>query len=608
MKTIIDLINNFENRSKKIFLIQKDTTVSYGELSDAVLRAIYLLQQHGFKKDEKVILSIIDDVDIIVFFLACLRSGIAPILIDSTTKETRVNAVIKSANPSGFIIDAIQKEAWQLNENDNCILIKRSENKKGKLFQKLFNKPVEDDSSNIFYPKNVQHINTSAVVLPENIDPSTIAYVIYTSGTSSDQKGVVISHKNLFTHLQTLSNVYQMNDQSVILNILSLYHTDGIMQGPVLTLFNEATLCRKEKFEVNTINDLLSCIYKYNVSHFFVVPTMLSIINKYSADYEDSFQTEYFKYILSSAAALEIQLWKEFENKFDTKIINVYGLSETVAGGLFCIPGTTNYKIGTIGKPIDCEAKIINEQGNECAINESGELILKGDNIFCGYLNNAAATNEAIKNNWFYTGDIAQKDADGVYKITGRKKNMIKAGGFSIHPEEITEILQHHPSIFEAWTIGHTDSVYGEIIISFIVPKEDEKIETHELTEYCSTNLEPEKIPAKFIFLDEIPKTHSGKTDVQKLITFVSTSKISINNQRELENNIKLLAAEVFRTNPDLLTLKSNAFNVSGWDSFSIMNLITNIEEAYSVNFKTSEIMSIKKIEDIIKILEKKLK
>ena len=130
MKTIVELITGIEKGNNKKFLIQKDNIITYGMLLDAVLKAIYLLQQHGFKQHDKIILSCGAEEDIIVFFLACLRSGITPILVDHTTKETRINAILKSAHPSGFIIDFLLKESWHLNENINCILIKRTAQKK----------------------------------------------------------------------------------------------------------------------------------------------------------------------------------------------------------------------------------------------------------------------------------------------------------------------------------------------------------------------------------------------------------------------------------------------------------------------------------------------
>ena len=256
----------------------------------------------------------------------------------------------------------------------------------------------------------------------------------------------MITHGNFNAQLDTLSKVYNLDDTASLHNILPLYHVDGIVQGPLLALYNQATWLRPMQFEISKINELFHSIYKYRASHFFCVPLMLSFMDKFSEGFEDSFQTEDFGYIISSAAALEKKLWEDIERKFKVPVINVYGMTETVAAALYSADDDHSRKIGTVGIPIDCEAKIINSDGEVSKENEAGVLWLKGTNIFTGYFNNPEATAVVLKDGWLNTGDVAIKDEEGFYKITGRIKNMINSGGVNIYPEQVTEMINTHPT------------------------------------------------------------------------------------------------------------------------------------------------------------------
>ena len=160
---------------------------------------------------------------------------------------------------------------------------------------------------------------------------------------------------------------------------------------------------------------------------------MLSFFEKYHEGFEDSFQTPDFKFAVSVAALLEERLWHSVSSIFKIQIVNIYGLTETVTGSVYCGPSADSFKIGTVGKPTDCSIKIIDEEGQEVSKGEKGELLLKGDHIMVGYFNNPEATAKVLIDGWLYSGDIARQDDDGFVKIVGRKKSMINSGdsGFS---------------------------------------------------------------------------------------------------------------------------------------------------------------------------------
>jgi long-chain acyl-CoA synthetase len=444
--------------------------------------------------------------------------------------------------------------------------------------------------------------------MPDSINPSSIAYILFTSGTTSIPKAVQISHKALWANLDTITRVYRMDADSRIFNILTTYHTDGIIQGPVLAALNQATWYHPMEFAVDQIPRIFDSIYKYRITHFITVPTMLAFLEKFSEGFEDAFSGEEFQSIVTSASPFEAELWRSFEATFNTQVVNNYGLTETVAGASYCGPDQETRKLGTIGKPIDCEFKIIDEEGRELGPNERGELLIRGDNMLTSYLNNEEATNAAIQDGWFYTGDMAVRDEDGFYSLIGRKKNIIISGGINIQPEEVSEVINTHPAILESVCIGQPDELFGEKLVACVVRDSGSQVEESALIEHCRQELEPAKIPASLYFIDELPKTISGKIQVRAVREFLdSGALVDSGSDTTFLEGIYASASDAFRVSKEELSLGSCAENVDGWDSMAHLIFVTNLEKQFKVRFNSKEIMVLNSLAEAENILKKKL-
>ena len=158
-------------------------------------------------------------------------------------------------------------------------------------------------------------------------------------------------------------------------------------------------------------------------------------------DVDDCFSSDEFKFIESTAGYLEESLWRSVEERFKTQVVNCYGLTETVSEAIYCGPQPDTRKVGTIGKPDGVSIKVVDDAGNELAQGESGELVLQGDIVMNGYFRNEEATNEVLKDGWFFTGDLAKVDEEGFVVITGRKKNVIIRGGVNVYPEDLSNTV-----------------------------------------------------------------------------------------------------------------------------------------------------------------------
>lgn len=610
---IVELLDRAKSHPKKVFAVLPDGEImTYGNLLSCVDKLSLIFHRLNLKVNDKIVLSTNDKRSLAEIMIAAYRYGLTVILTDPNAKADRIHTIIASAKPDAFFIDRELTEAWRLNE-PNIIEIKKSTEVKKSIFKNMFfkNNSVKEDRERLehTYPACLVALEDEAPRYPKTIDSSCVAYMMYTSGSTSDPKGVVISHKNLFAHLETLKNVYGFNSDVRILNVLNLYHTDGVNQGPMLALYSDGTWISPFKLDTSRLDLIYYGIYKYKVTHVFVVPTLLSFFEKYHENFEDSFQTPDFKFAISVAAHLDERLWHSVSNIFKIQIVNIYGLTETVTGSIYCGPSADTFKIGTIGKPADCAIKIINEAGQEVQVGEKGELLLKGDHIMVGYFNNPEATRQVLIDDWLYTGDIASKDQDGFIKIVGRKKSMINSGGFRVQPEEVEETMLQVPEIDECKVIGLYDSILTEKIVACIKVKENAVLNDLSLYKFLRENLEPEKVPHEIHFIDSFPRGISGKIKVEELKQIITQKQVvPVAKSEGVLDTVIQNAADVFRVGHHEINELSSTRNVPGWDSLNHLALINRLEQVFNVKFSTSDTMVMTTINAIHNVVNKKLK
>ncbi len=589
---------------KKVFLESVGKQHTYGDFFTDVVRLRNLFLSKGLKEGDAVFLSVEGDYDITLLFVTCLVSGFTAVSVDPSINSSRAKAICEQSEAKACVLEDYLFEKWNIDKSSLFALSKKETQKKGALFKKLLKSSSNESADESSYPAVLSTLESTWTAYRQPA-PETVAYILFTSGTTSDPKGVMITQRNLWAHLATLKKVYGLTENSRILNNLSLYHADGMIQGPLLAAFSEASSYRPlKKFEISLSGDLLGSIYKYRITHFIAAPTILTLLTKFSEGYEDSFETPDFKFVISASAHLEEHVWQNFETTFKTKIVNVYGLTETVAGSLFSGPGDDLRKVGTVGKPVDCEVKVLDENGNVLAANQEGELLLKGEHVFKGYYKNQEATDKVLKEGWLYSGDLAVQDEQGHIKITGRKKNIVIVGGFNIHPEEVSEVINTHPLITESICIGIKDAVFGEKLIACVVTSDPAKLTKNVLQAFLTEHLESNKIPSDILFYKELPKGLSGKVQIKELEKTFGRDQAPDQVQQDLQQEIFRLASASFKVDAAGLSMSDNSQTVNGWDSMAHLHLITQLEERFNTRFGAAEIMvmnNFKAIEDVLK-------
>ncbi|HQX76374.1 MAG TPA: AMP-binding protein, partial [Thermoflexales bacterium] len=202
---------------------------------------------------------------------------------------------------------------------------------------------------------------------------------------------------------------------------------------------------------------------------------------------------------------------KGFEALFSVTILEGYGLSETSPVATFNQIDLPR-KVGSIGLPVwGSEVRVVDDQGNNCAVDVPGEVIIRGSNVMRGYYKKPEATAEAMRGGWFHTGDVARMDAEGYLFIMDRKKDMIIRGGFNVYPREIEEVLVTHPQVSLAAVIGLPDQRLGEEIKAYVVRKPGATVTEEELMAWCKNTMADYKYPRHIEFRDALPMNATGK-------------------------------------------------------------------------------------------------
>ncbi|MBW2050256.1 MAG: long-chain fatty acid--CoA ligase [Deltaproteobacteria bacterium] len=330
--------------------------------------------------------------------------------------------------------------------------------------------------------------------------------VMYTSGTTGLPKGAVLTHNNLMADVKAISSVRHTEADDVVFSVLPLFHCYGQTHSLNSSIYLGLTIRMWSRFDAEevfrAIEEEPSCI-------LYAVPTMVNRLVELAQVRAP--ERSGLRFCISGGASLPVEILHRFENLFSTTIYESYGLTECAPT---CVenPFGSPTRPGSIGLPIPpFKARIVDEQDKDVVRGEVGELLISGPAVMKEYLNQPEATAQALRGGWLHTGDLARMDEEGYIYIVDRKKEMIIRGGYNIYPREIEEVLYTHPDISEAAVLGFPHADLGEEVAAVVALKPGSKTTTDELRLYVKDRVAPYKYPRVVAFLDELPKTTTGK-------------------------------------------------------------------------------------------------
>jgi long-chain acyl-CoA synthetase len=373
-----------------------------------------------------------------------------------------------------------------------------------------------------------EHITAGQAYVPPALGAGNAeAVVMYTSGTTGKPKGAILTHDNLLMNawICASQSMFNLTCEDVVLCCLPLFHTTG--QSCLLNagLLSGSRVVLMRQFKAADVLDLMS---REAVTYFLGVPTMyvglLDLVRPNFANIPS------LRLMVSGGAPTPLAVFREFEHFFDVDIYEGYGLTETSPTACFNQPHFPR-RPGTVGKPIwgvDVEIAPADVEDRITLLprGEVGELIVRGHNVFAGYLNQPEATRRSLVDGWFRTGDLGIKDADGYLTIVDRKKDMIIRGGFNIYPREVEEVLMTHPAVAMAAVVGRPDEVFGEEVVAVLRLHESAgAVTSEEILSWTRERLAKYKYPREALLVTSMPVNPSGKILKRELAELVNRTK-----------------------------------------------------------------------------------
>jgi len=346
------------------------------------------------------------------------------------------------------------------------------------------------------------------------VDPESLAQVQFTSGTTGRAKGVRITHAGMVTTGRAFAERLGPTAGRVWVNPMPLFHTAGNVLGVVGALWARA----EHVVLPFAPAPVLRAMADRGATLLSAAPTLLDLLAA-SPDRPGTDLTA-LQVLFTGGMTVTPAFVDRVESVFDARLSITFGMTETCGAVLMTAPTDPDrIRRETVGAPLaGTDVRIAGPDGVAVPPGAPGELWVRGARITRGYLDDPAATAEAIDaDGWLHTGDLAEMDDDGSCRVVGRLKDMIKTGGENVSPVEVEELLVTHPDVARAAVVGLPDQRWGELVVAFVVPAEGRDPDPAELTEFCRDGLSPFKVPRLWRVVDDLPMTASAKVQRAEL-------------------------------------------------------------------------------------------
>jgi malonyl-CoA/methylmalonyl-CoA synthetase len=443
--------------------------LSWGELEAASARAAAKLFAAGLRPGERVLTCAGSSLDLAVAHIACLRLGLAVVPANPAYRAPELASLVADARPRAALVDDAERAA-ELQTLDAALLVA-----------------------------------TPALALADGPVPALdraaaedLALLAYTSGTTGRPKGARLTHGNLHATAEALRLAWRWSPDDRLVHALPLFHMHGLGVALHGTLQAGASALLLPRFDPDAV---LDAIVRERATLFFGVPTMWHRL----ADHPRAVLLGRLRLLVSGSAPLAPELFERIEARTDQRPLERYGMTET--GMLVSNPVDGARVPGTVGFPLP---------GVELRLAASGEIEVRGPNVFAGYEGRPDANAEAFTaDGWFRTGDLGERDAEGRLRIVGRAKELVISGGFNVHPREVEEALLAHPAVREAAVVGTPSAEWGEVVTAYLVS--ERALAAEELRAFLAARLAPYKHPRLVHRVPALPRNVLGKLQRHRL-------------------------------------------------------------------------------------------
>jgi acyl-CoA synthetase (AMP-forming)/AMP-acid ligase II len=355
------------------------------------------------------------------------------------------------------------------------------------------------------------------------VQPTDLSEIIFTSGTTGRSKGVMLSHGPSLQLYRDYGRIWGLRTGDRYLVSLPFFHTGGNKAGMIVSLMYGVTIVPMATFDTVAVFDIID---RERITVMNGPPTVFTSMLDHPD--RDRYNLSSLRIAATGAAVVPTVMVRRARTELPfSNFVTAYGLTECCGVASMCRPDDGPEVVaGTNGSALPgVEVKIVTAGGTALSVGETGEVLIRGQNVTRGYWDDPSATAEAIDvDGWLHTGDIGTLDAVGNVKITDRLKDLFIVGGFNVSPAEVEQVIATHPDVSEIAVIGTPDARLGEVAKAFVIPKPGRTPDTSELIAWCRENMANFKVPREIEIVESLPRNASGKVLRRELRQHEATS------------------------------------------------------------------------------------
>lgn len=440
---------------------------------------------------DRVALVLSNGPNLVTSLLAIASAGATAVPLHPRLAPPELAALLELAAPSLVITDLAHRDGAAVEEARRGIVLPG---------------PAIEPGNPLLVSARPRHL---AAPPPREGEPP--ALVLFTSGTTGRPKGVPLSHANLLANAREVARAHALGPDDVSLCVLPAYHVNGLVVATLAPLLSGGRVIMPRRFEPERFWPLVA---RHGVTWFSAVPTILSLLLARPPPAEAERAT--LRFARSASAPLPVAVLRAFEDRFGVPVIESLGMSEA-AGQITANPlPPAVRKPGSVGIAYGDEVRVVDEAGRTLPPGAEGEVAVRGETVFAGYLDGAAP--EALRDGWLLTGDLGHLDHDGYLFLTGRRKELINRAGEKIAPREVEEVLHRFPDVQTACAVGVPDPLYGEEVVAFVELRPGRPFDPDAIAAFCRAHLARFKAPKRILRVDDWPRGPSGKLQRRLLV------------------------------------------------------------------------------------------
>lgn len=481
-----------------------DQRLTYKDTNDRANRVANFLKEKGIKKGDIVAVMILNAPEIYYAMWGAQKLGAIAMPMNYCLKGSEIAYVLNDAKPKiAFVgsdyMDEFTKGLEQAKTQTNVVEVVTGVKHQSTVKQEKLADILDK------YP-------TDECLVKQSMDDPFL--LLYSSGTTGEPKGILLSNRAQLSQCRNFNRQGYIKGNDVMLLILPMFHSNPLCVFSYPMSYAGQTLCIRKKYSPR---DFWPAVMEYGITVVMGVPTMFDyILNKVDATgiYRSRIK---IRYAFTGGAPLSLVTRRAFKEKYNIDFLVGYGLTEG-CGGNTTEPALGHFKEGSCGMVHSEEQiEIMDAEGNILPNNVDGEVCIKGDCVMMGYLNKPEQFAQTMRGEFLHTGDIGHFDDEGYLYITDRIGDMIVRGGENIYPRQIEIVLEEHPQIAEVAVIGVTDKCLGQRVKAYIVPKQKGSLTAEATREWLLERMAKYRVPEFYEFVDQLPRTPSGKVQKFKL-------------------------------------------------------------------------------------------